>query len=129
MPYARPRVWQAEQMRDLQRFFDSYFAKDGGLRAVLDAGAGVQLPLDIPLDIRLTCLDQSAAALAKNENADEKIVGDVETYQFDPGTFDAVICWWVLEHLPRPANAIARVAAALRPAGLLVVGVPYFWGF
>jgi SAM-dependent methyltransferase len=72
-------------------------------------------------------LDTSEAALAKNENADEKIVGDIQAFSF-PEHFDAIICWWVLEHIPRPKAAMARMAAALRPGGLLVVAVPYLWG-
>jgi SAM-dependent methyltransferase len=127
--YARARVWQDDQARELQRFFDAYFEENGPLAAVLDAGAGHQLPLDIPLDVHLSALDLSEEALAKNENADTKIVGDVQTYEFRPGSFDAVICWWVLEHLREPARAIARLATALRSGGLLVVAVPYLWGF
>lgn len=127
--YARARVWQDEARRELQRFFTSYFAEDGGLQRVLDAGAGYELPLDIPLDVRLTALDLSEPSLAKNANADEKIVGDVQTYAFPAGAFDAVICWWVLEHLPQPRTAIGRLASALRRDGLLVLGIPYLWGF
>jgi SAM-dependent methyltransferase len=125
----RPRVTRRDELNDLQLFFDNYF-RDEGLERVLDVGAGFKLPLDIPRSTHLVALDQDAAALKRNENADEKVLGHVE----DLGTngltgFDAVICWWVLEHLPSPGAAIAKMATALRPGGLLVVGVPYFWGF
>ena len=43
-----------------------------------------------------------------------------------PGAFDLVTCCEVFEHLPEPETAAAldAIAAALRPGGLLVVGVP-----
>ena len=127
MAYARARVWQNEPARRLQNVFDSYFSGDE-LRRVLDAGAGYELPLDIPLNVHLTALDISEAALAKNDNADATIVGDLQTPRFPAGHFDAVICWWVLEHIPRPEAAISNMAAALRQGGLLIIAVPYLWG-
>ncbi len=97
---------------------------------MLDAGAGYELPLDIPLATELVGVDLSPEALEKNANVDEKIVGDIQELDADRlGTFDAVICWWVLEHVPRPADAIRSFADVLRVGGLLVVAVPYFWGF
>ncbi len=54
-------------------------------------------------------------------------VGDIETYSFSPGEFDAVLCWTVLEHLANPRAALANMARALRPGGLLIIGVPNLW--
>lgn len=34
-----------------------------------------------------------------------------------PGTFDVVTCFEMLEHVPRPAEIVAACAAALRPGG------------
>src|SRR5438270_2261951 len=127
MRSARARLWQDDAARRLHTFFDEYFA-EGGLEKVLDAGAGGELHLDIPLHLHLTALDVSKPALAKNENADEKIVGDLQTYRFPADHFDAIICWWVLEHLPRPRNAMANMAAALRQGGILIIAVPHLWG-
>lgn len=126
-PYARARVWQDEPRRRLQRVFDEYFA-DGSLHRVLDAGAGYELSVDVPLHVHLTALDSSKPALEKNENAEEKIVGDLQTYRLPADHFDAIICWWVLEHLPCPRDAMANMARALRQGGLLIVAVPYLWG-
>jgi SAM-dependent methyltransferase len=126
MAYARARVWQTAEGKQLQRMFDSYFS-EGGLHRVLDAGAGYELPLDIPLDAHLIALDTSEAALAKNENADERIVGDLQKYKFPDNHFDAIICWWVLEHVPRRREALSSMAAALRPGGLLVIAIPNLW--
>jgi SAM-dependent methyltransferase len=125
--YARARVWHNEPGLELQRIFDEYFSR-GWLNNVLDAGAGYKLPLDIPLDVNLAAIDISEEALAKNENADTKIVGNLETYEFEPQFFDAIICWWVLEHVQNRRAVLANLADALRQDGLLIVAIPYVWG-
>ena len=40
------------------------------------------------------------------------------------GTFDLVILHHVLEHVPNPLEVLQQLAAALRPGGLLFIGVP-----
>jgi SAM-dependent methyltransferase len=127
--YERARVVQNDELRDVQRFFDGHF-QDRRLRRVLDAGAGFNLPLDIPRSAHLVAIDLDPAALARNENADEKLVGDIEQLDLTGlRDFDAIICWWVLEHTRTPSAAVAQLANVLRPGGLLILGVPYYWGF
>jgi SAM-dependent methyltransferase len=46
------------------------------------------------------------------------------TLTLEPGSFDAVVCAEVLEHLDDDAAALAELAAALKPGGLLLVTVP-----
>ena len=128
MPPVRPYVWQDEPRRQLQRFFDRYYA-DKPLHRVLDAGAGQMLYLDIPLDAQLVGIDIAADGLSRNRNIDQAIIGDVQTYEHPAERYDAVICWWLLEHLPQPRAALENLIKALRSDGLLVVCVPYLWGF
>lgn len=40
--------------------------------------------------------------------------------QLEPASFDVIVLHHVLEHLPDPADALARLARALRPGGRLV---------
>jgi SAM-dependent methyltransferase len=124
--YARPLVYQDETLREVQRFVDREFERSPP-RDVLDAGCGFTLPLDFPRSVRLVGLDSSADALAKNQNIDEGIVGDLETYRLGGDEFDVIVCWTVLEHLPNPRSALANMAQALRPGGLLIVGIPNLW--
>jgi SAM-dependent methyltransferase len=94
---------------------------------VLDAGCGFTLPVELPEHARLVGLDLSPAALAKHDRLDEAIVGDVETYPLPSNEFDVVLCWTVLEHLERPRVAFENLARAVKPGGLLVIGVPNVW--
>jgi SAM-dependent methyltransferase len=40
-------------------------------------------------------------------------------------SFDAVLCTQVLEHLPRPGDALAEIARVLAPGGHLILTVPH----
>jgi SAM-dependent methyltransferase len=124
--FSRARVYQDETRREIQHLVDLR-SSEKPLRRVLDAGCGYELPLDFPSNVHLVGIDTSAEALAKNENVDDAIVGDLETYDLGEGTYDAVICWTVLEHLKRPEAALHHFARALRAGGLLIIGVPNIW--
>ena len=128
--YYRSRVYQEEPQRHLQHALNRLIDEGPiNIRRMLDAGAGYELPIDIPADVHLVAIDTSRDALSKNENADETLVGDISTYAFKSSDFDAVLCWWVLEHLERPAVAITNLSHALRPGGFFIIGVPYLWSF
>ncbi len=51
-------------------------------------------------------------------------VVSLEEASFPPATFDLITLWDVLEHLVDPLSALRRLAAWLRPGGLLALGVP-----
>jgi 2-polyprenyl-3-methyl-5-hydroxy-6-metoxy-1,4-benzoquinol methylase len=50
--------------------------------------------------------------------------GHVFEQDFEPGTFDVVTLWDVIEHTPDPAAVIERCRTLLKPGGLLVVNYP-----
>ena len=64
------------------------------------------------------------AGSSATPNLDERIVDAVQDHRFDPGNFDVVIAWQLLEHLPRPDRALSRFCDALDDGGLLVLGLP-----
>jgi SAM-dependent methyltransferase len=113
--------------RVLQQLVDSTLGgrETGG--KVLDAGCGFTLPTDLPHHAHLVGLDISPEALAKHERLDDAIVGDVETYPLPGDEFDVILCWTVLEHLEHPRVAFENLARAVKPGGLLVIGVPNVW--
>jgi SAM-dependent methyltransferase len=112
-----------EPIARLRSFVAAEFEK-ADVHDVLDAGCGFSLPFEFPAGLRFVGLDASAEALAKNTYIESGVVGDVESYRFPEGQFDAVLCWTVLEHLAHPSRAVENLARALRPGGLLIVGVP-----
>jgi SAM-dependent methyltransferase len=91
---------------------------------VLEAGGGSDNWLPLPPDSQITTIDISPEQLAQNTYAREKLLGDLQTFDYGPRRFDLIICWDVLEHLERPADAIARFAAILAPGGCLVIKGP-----
>ncbi len=98
---------------------------------VLDAGCGSRLHADTLADLLPDCdrhvvgIDVSEAALDLNSAIDEKIVGDVQTFRLPPASFDLVICQDVLEHLPKPYDALENIVAAVRPGGWVFIRVPH----
>jgi SAM-dependent methyltransferase len=47
--------------------------------------------------------------------------GDVYSMAFAPGVFDHVFACFVLEHLPRPSEALQRLSQVLKPGGSITV--------
>ena len=48
----------------------------------------------------------------------------IEAAQIEPGSFDAVTLWHVLEHLDDPRSALERIRSWLAPGGGVLIGVP-----
>jgi SAM-dependent methyltransferase len=46
--------------------------------------------------------------------------------EISSGSYDAVVCEQVLEHLPRIEAALAALSRMVKPGGTLVIGVPMF---
>jgi SAM-dependent methyltransferase len=53
------------------------------------------------------------------------IVGDVMAMPFEDSTWDSVFCLAVLEHVPRPWEAMKEIHRVLKPGGLGFVYVPF----
>lgn len=70
-------------------------------------------------------LDGVAAAEAR-EVCEEVLVGDVETMElpFADGSFDAVLCGDLIEHLRDPERFLARVRPLLAPGGRIALTTP-----
>jgi 2-polyprenyl-3-methyl-5-hydroxy-6-metoxy-1,4-benzoquinol methylase len=70
-------------------------------------------------------LDDRAADLARRF-CEAVYVGDVESMElpFEPGTFDAVVCGDLIEHLRDPQSFLTRIRPFLRQDGRLVLSTP-----
>jgi SAM-dependent methyltransferase len=73
-------------------------------------------------------IDPEAAARARTVSP-AVIVGDPAEVTLPPASFDLVTAFHVVEHLPDPARAVAKMLAWLAPGGLLVIEVPNVGGW
>ncbi len=70
-------------------------------------------------------LDGRAAASAR-ERLDHVWAGDIEQLDFEipAGSFDAIVCADVLEHLREPARVLKQIRDWLEPGGCIVASIP-----
>ena len=94
--------------------------------AIYEAGGGSTsfLPLDVLGRAHVTGVDIDEDQIRNNDYAQETILGDVQSYRFAPGSFDLVICYNVIEHLPDVEAALLRFCESLKQGGLILIGAP-----
>lgn len=68
--------------------------------------------------------DAAARVLRERFGVDTVIDADTAGAIGRAGTFDAVVMWHSLEHIPEPLTVVDAAARALRPEGVLVVATP-----
>ena len=93
---------------------------------IYEAGGGSTsfLPLEVLRRAHVTVVDIDADQICNNDYAQETILGDVQVHRFAPDSFDLVICYNVIEHLPDVEAALLRFCKSLKPGGLLFIGAP-----
>jgi SAM-dependent methyltransferase len=91
---------------------------------VLDAGSGLRSYVVFPPNVEVTGVDVSEALLNANPRLDVRICADLQKVELPPCSYDCVVCWEVLEHLPDPEPVVAKLAAAVDAGGLLLIGSP-----
>ena len=91
--------------------------------SVLEIGGGASTNVELP-GARYTVVDNSKEALARCAYADEAVLADAERFDPQPGGYDVVVFWNVLEHLANPDEALRRAAAGVRSNGLLIARGP-----
>jgi SAM-dependent methyltransferase len=73
---------------------------------------------------RITLVDIDPRQVARNDIAHETIIGDLQTIELPAESFDLVICYNVIEHLPRLSDALERISRVVKRDGLIVIGAP-----
>lgn len=91
---------------------------------VVDAGCGARRHLDVPPTARIVGIDLSPGQLRRNHGTRWLVQGDAARLPVTSAVADGAISWDVLEHLPRPEEALAELARVVRPGGVIVVGIP-----
>jgi 2-polyprenyl-3-methyl-5-hydroxy-6-metoxy-1,4-benzoquinol methylase len=69
---------------------------------------------------------ETSARHARDELRLPVFVGDFLGSSYADSSFDTVVLWHVLEHVPDPVATIRRARQILKPGGLLVIAVPNF---
>lgn len=121
-----PATWGQHQMAAaiLAHFDPRRVAARGTPYRMLEAGGGSSSWVPLPPGAEITTVDISREQLDRNTYATEKLLGDLETFDYGARRFDLIVCWDVLEHLERPHAAIERLVGALQPGGRLIVKGP-----
>jgi SAM-dependent methyltransferase len=111
-------------LREVREFIADRFR--GKNVRIYEAGGGSLsvLPLSSLNKPAISVVDIDETQLRNNGYADTKILGDIQTYVFPPNSFDLVVCYNVIEHLPSVDQAIRQFHHALAPGGLVFIGAP-----
>ncbi len=113
---------------ELQGQVNKCLAGRKGLR-VLEAGCGSASYLSFGEDSYRIGIDLSCEQLEENKVLNEKIIGDIQTYELPEASYDVIVCWNVLEHVNDPLGAVAHFCKAVKQEGIIVLALPHFWSF
>lgn len=123
----RPGSGMARLVDEARDALVARIVRRGAARSVLDVGCG-RGDLLARLDgLRRSGIEISEAGLglARARLPDAELAaGDIQDGSPLPGPFDAITAVNVLEHLDRPADGLAALAAVHRRGGILVVHLP-----
>lgn len=94
--------------------------------AIYEAGGGSTsyLPLNVLRRAHVTVVDIDEDQIRNNDYAQQAILGDIQTYRFPNNSFDLVICYNVIEHVPDVEAALRGFCEALKPKGMILIGAP-----
>jgi SAM-dependent methyltransferase len=111
------RHWQRRRFEIVREYLASTTGR------ILDVGCGTSritqsLPGAVGMDLALRKLRWL------RDPGRHLVQGDMNDPPFLDGSFDAVICSEVIEHIPRERVRLERLVRLLRPGGLLIVGTP-----
>lgn len=112
-----------DEVAKLQFIIDDVFQKKE-IVEVLEAGCGSASKITFGDNVYVTGIDISETQLERNSLLNEKILGDIQTYQLPSEYYDIIICWDVLEHIKRPDDALANFYRGVKSGGLIVLAMP-----
>jgi len=88
----------------------------------LDAGSG-RSPYKRLL---LQHTEQVTSIDIEDRSGETDLIADIQSMpQLNDASFDTILCSQVLEHVPRPWDALRELARVLRPGGVLILTVPH----
>ncbi len=103
------RYLVATELAPDRRVLDAACGEGYGTALLAGAGSSSATGLD---------LDEAAIAHARsNHPAPEFVVGDVGDLPFDDASFDLIVCFETIEHVPDPGRALAELQRVARAGG------------
>jgi ubiquinone/menaquinone biosynthesis C-methylase UbiE len=100
---------------------------------ILNIGAGTGEDFEILTHFgKLTVIDinPDTVALMPDYAIEAKLVADACAMPFEENSFDVIVAFDVLEHIPDDKKAVQEIVRCLKPAGTFVFTVPAFaWLF
>jgi SAM-dependent methyltransferase len=69
-------------------------------------------------------MSESVAKRAREKSGAEVFVGDILDAPFPAGSFDAITCFHVFEHLYQPREVLSKIASWLKPGGVFYTMMP-----
>jgi SAM-dependent methyltransferase len=118
----------AGQRETARRALERIERHTGGPGAVVDLGCWVGFLLAEARERGWRTLgvepSEFASEYARRENGLDVLTGDLLTAPVPEGEWDAVVLGDVIEHLPRPGEALDRIAVLLKPGGVVYLALP-----
>lgn len=90
---------------------------------VLDVGAGEAPYRELFGEQEYLTLDRADTP----HSGEVDMYGSADSIPADDDSFDAILCTQVLEHVPRPPDALHEFHRILRPGGVLIATIPFLW--
>lgn len=121
--YRLIKLW----VRDVNGAYDEAFGvhiNDETL--LLDAGCSRGDP-DLPSMDRARCVvgcDMDLPGLRANEHVDGRVMAPLDALPFRAGSFDVVVCKFVVEHLSAPLRVFQEFFRVLKPGGIVAILTP-----
>ncbi|MCB0453124.1 MAG: class I SAM-dependent methyltransferase [Aequorivita sp.] len=123
------RLYQLVKKWSLQRKTKLIFDQNKGIGSLLDIGAGtgdfLKAAKEKGWQVHGTEPNENAAKLALKKKIELKS----SLNDFEGKQFDVVTLWHVLEHIPNLEETILKLAALVKPRGILIIAVPNFKSF
>jgi SAM-dependent methyltransferase len=121
--YRLIKLWVSDVNGAFDRVLGTYITEESLL---LDAGCSRGDP-DLPSlerAQRVIGCDMDWPGLRANEIADDRVAAPLDALPFRSGTFDVIVCKFVVEHLAAPLRVFQEFFRVLKPGGVVALLTP-----